>query len=82
MSAGTSPPCRSTSCRAIPTTALAFWRKKPVCTISGSISAGSTAANARASGYAAKSAGVTRFTRASVDCAERMVATSSSKGVR
>ena len=82
MSAGTSPPCRSTSARAVPTIDRALLRKNPVETIIGSTASGSTAASARASGYFANSAGVTMLTRASVDCAERIVAISSSNGVR
>ena len=39
-------------------------------------------ARACASGYRANSGGVTALTRASVHCAERMVATSNSNGVR
>jgi hypothetical protein len=39
-------------------------------------------ASADAFGYFANSAGVTMFTRASVDCADRIVATSSSNALR
>ena len=62
--------------------AFDFWRKKPVDRISGSSSAAAAFASARASGYCLKSAGVTMLTRSSVDCADRIVATSSSKGLR
>ena len=55
---------------------LALFRKKPVERISSSTSACEPAARARASGYRAKSAGVTMLTRTSVHWAERIVATS------
>jgi len=48
----------------------------PVEWITASSRPGAAPARARASGYCAKSAGVTMFTRWSVDCAERMVDTS------
>ena len=60
---------------------VALLRKKPVERISCSSSAGSAAAKAAALRYFANSAGVTLFTRSSVHCAERIVATSSSSGV-
>ena len=47
----------------MPMMAFVFCRKNPVCTISRSTSEGGAAASARASGYFANSAGVTRFTR-------------------
>jgi hypothetical protein len=53
-------------------------RKKPVERMSGSSSSGLSAANAASVGYFAKITGVTMLTRASVHCAERIVATSSS----
>ena len=55
-----------------------FCRKNPVEWICGSSSAGVAFASAVASGYRLNSAGVTMFTRWSVDCADRIVATSSS----
>ena len=58
---------------------LAFARKKPVEWIAFSRSRGFAFASACAVGYFLNSAGVTMFTPASVDCAERIVATSSSK---
>src|SRR6185437_5251936 len=61
---------------------FALLRKKPVLRISSS-SAGNGASDiAFGVGYAAKSAGVARFTRTSVHCAERIVATSSSHALR
>ncbi len=58
-----------------------FCLKNPVERISFSSSPCVAPAMARASGNLANRAGVTRFTLASVDWAERMVATSSSYGV-
>jgi hypothetical protein len=66
----------------MPISDLDFWRKKPVERISGSSSAAAAPASAFASGYFLNSAGVTMFTRTSVDCADRIVATSSSKAFR
>ena len=57
---------------------FALLRKNPVLLMSSSTSRGSAAARAGASGNRAKSAGVTMFTRLSVHCALRMVATASS----
>ena len=82
MLEGTSPPCRSTSACEAPMIERVFARKKPVVTMIGSMSAGLAAASARASGYFANRLGVTMFTRASVDCAERIVAINSSNGER
>src|SRR5213079_2767216 len=62
-------------------TALALLRKKPVCLTSRSISGCAALAIVAASGYLRKSDLVTMFTRASVDCAESMVAISSSNGL-
>src|SRR6185436_7759579 len=59
-------------------TAFALLRKKPVCLTSRSISTWLAAANAAASGYLRKSDFVTMLTRTSVDCAESIVAISSS----
>jgi hypothetical protein len=59
-----------------------FCRKNPVDLICFSSDAGRAEASAEAFGYFAKSAGVTMFTRASVDCADRIVATSSSNALR
>ena len=66
----------------MPSSAFDFWRKKPVETICFSSDACLARASAWASGYFAKSAGVTMFTRASVDCADRIVATSNSNALR
>src|SRR5947199_76799 len=55
-------------------------RKNPVLWISCSSTLGSAAAKSRAVRYFVKRAGVTMFTRASVDCADRIVATSRSSG--
>ncbi len=66
----------------MPISDLDFWRKKPVDRISFSRSGAAAAASDRASGYRLNSAGVTMFTRWSVDCADRIVATSSSKALR
>ena len=59
---------------------LALLRKKPVLWIAFSIAGSGAAAKAAGSGYFLNSSGVTMFTRSSVHCAERIVATSSSKG--
>src|SRR5271156_3578512 len=59
---------------------LVLARKKPVERTSSSTWSGFAAARDSASGYAAKSAGVTMFTRASVLWADRMVAASNWKG--
>ena len=56
---------------------LGFGAKKPHERMIASSSAGSAAASPLASGYRAKRAGVTRLTRTSVHCAERMTATMS-----
>ncbi len=57
----------------------AFARKKPVLRIVSSTSASGAAASDAASGYLAKSCGVTMLTRSSVHWAERIVATESWK---
>jgi hypothetical protein len=82
MSAGTSPSNSAMIFCAAPTIALPFWLKNPVDLMSGSSCAGVARASAVASGNFLKSAGVTMFTRTSVDCAERIVATSSSNALR
>src|SRR6266513_3612146 len=56
-------------------------RKNPVLWISCSRTCGSALAKSRAVWYFANSAGVTILTRASVDWAERIVATSSSSAL-
>ena len=56
-----------------------FDLKKPVDRINASTSSRSAAANSRGPGKRRKSAGVTRLTRSSVHCAERIVATRSWK---
>src|SRR5262247_1301064 len=60
---------------------LVLLRKKPVLWISLWNTAGSAAAYSAAFRYFANNAGVTMFTRASVDWADRIVATSSSSGL-
>ena len=66
----------------MPINDLAFWRKKPVAWIRVSSSAASAPAIALASGKRANRAGVTRFTRASVDWADNIVAASNSNALR
>src|SRR2546421_4666175 len=78
---GTLPLWRSTRAWQQDLMLLALLRKKPVVLISCSNSAGCAFAYAAADGYFLNSAGVTRFTRLSVHCAERIVATSSSSGL-
>ena len=78
MEAGISPPWRSTTAHAIPSSDFALLRKNPVERISASSSAWSARARALGSGNRSNSDGVTVFTRASVHCAERIVATRSS----
>ena len=80
MDGGISPPWCSTTARAIPSNDFALLWKNPVGRISASSTAGLAAASARACGNRSKSAGVTMLTRASVHCAERIVATSNSYG--
>ncbi len=65
----------------MPCNEAALARKKPVDSIIASSSARSAAARSAAVGYLAKTNGVTRLTRASVHCAERIVAMSSCNGV-
>ena len=77
---GSSPPCSSTSAVAVAFRFLAFCRKKPVDRTISSSSGSSARDMAMASGKRAKSAGVTRLTRSSVHCADRMVAHSSWNG--
>src|SRR5690606_16170380 len=74
---GTSPPCRSTSACAIPFSDFALFRKKFTWRIVSSISSRGASASACGVGYRAKSPGVTRFTIASVHCAESTVAATS-----
>src|SRR5579863_8517905 len=78
ISSGTCPPKSLTIFLAAPTTDFDLLRKNPVERTSGSSCSGVSAANAATVGYLRKSSGVTRFTFTSVDCADRMVATSSS----
>ena len=68
--------------RAAPINDLALLRKKPVEWIASSTSLWSAPAKASGVGKRSNSGGVTRLTRSSVHCAERIVATSSSHGVR
>src|ERR671935_199956 len=79
---GPSPPWRSTSAFDIPSSERVLARKNPVERMSFSRLGGRARASSRAVGYLRKSSGVTMFTRSSVHCAERIVATSSSNGVR
>jgi len=78
MLSGTLPPNSLTTLRAAPTTDFDLLRKNPVDRISGSSCCGSSRAKSCTVGYFLNSSGVTMFTRTSVDCAERMVATTSS----
>src|SRR5262245_11209392 len=78
---GTSPPWRSTSALAIPDRARALARKNPVEWISRSSVARSALAQSCARWYRRNRSAVTTFTRSSVHCAERIVATRSSSGV-
>src|ERR1700681_1516870 len=78
MSSGTCPPNSATILFAAPTTDLDLLRKNPVDRTSGSSCSGVSAANAATVGYFRNNSGVTRFTFTSVDCAERIVATTSS----
>src|SRR5690625_2127461 len=78
---GTCPPCLSRSRRAVATMLRALLRNSPIEIMSGITSSGSAPASASASGNAANSAGVARFTPSSVACAERITAMSSSNGV-
>ena len=75
---GTSPPKSLMILRAAPTTDFDLLRKNPVERMSGSSSSGCKAAKCSGVGYFLKRIGVTMFTRTSVHCAERMVATSNS----
>ena len=79
---GTSPPKRSRIARAAPFSDRVFWRKKPVSRIRRSIRSAGAASIARASGTSANRRGVTWFTRLSVHCAERIVATRHCHGRR
>lgn len=60
---------------------LDLLRKKPVVLTNSSMDAMSASAKLLASGKRANKAGVTLFTRSSVHCADRIVATSSCTGV-
>jgi hypothetical protein len=74
---GTSPPWSAISPRANPMTLRALFRKKPVERTTSSTSSWAAPASASASGYRAKSTGVTMLTRSSVVWADRIVATPS-----
>jgi len=63
---------------AAPTTDLDLLRKNPVDRTSGSSCSGVSAAKAATVGYLRNNSGVTRFTFTSVDCADSIVATTSS----
>src|SRR5690606_34617588 len=79
---GTSPPKSSTSIRAVAASAFAFWLGYETERMYAKISSASAPAIASGVGKRSKRAGVTRFTRASVHCADRITATRSSKGLR
>ncbi len=79
--AGTSPPNRSRSAAARPITDLVLARKNPVGLRISSTSSGLAAASSSGPGYLANSAGVVMFTRLSVVCADKTVATRSSNGL-
>src|SRR5438552_17256668 len=68
--------------RAAPVIDFALLLKNPVERISFAKTSGRTAAKSPRVGYLANSPGVTSLTRLSVHCAERIVATSNSQGVR
>src|SRR5688572_25889077 len=82
MRRGTSPPNAWISRSDAPWIDLALFRKKPVDLMMDSSSPRSARLMAAGSGNRWKSTGVTMFTRASVHCAERIVAIRSSKGFR
>ena len=62
----------------MPMMLLVLLLKNPVERISSPTSAGSASARSAGAGYRANRAGVTRLTRTSVVCADRIVAVSSS----
>ena len=78
---GNRPSNRSATSRPNPIKDVALFRKKPVDRMISSSSARSAAAYSAADGYRENTTGVTRLTRTSVVCADRMVATASSYGV-
>src|SRR5262249_38365540 len=82
MVRGTRPPNSDTIFFAAPVIDLALLLKSPVDRISCARTSVSTAAKSAGVGYLANSPGVTSLTRLSVHCAERIVATSSSQGLR
>ncbi len=77
MVRGTWPACLSTSARAHPWIDFALARKKPVDRIAASTFARGARAREAGSGQVRNRSRVTMLTRASVDCAERIVATRS-----
>ena len=79
---GTTPPNSPTTRCAAPTIDFALLLKNPVLRISFAKTSGRTAAKSSGVGYFRNSPGVTSFTRLSVHCAERIVATSNSHGFR
>ena len=79
-SPGTCPPCFASSSAHSARMFRALLRKKPVDRISASSVACGVAAQSFAVRYFRNSAGVTRFTRLSVHCAERIAATASCSG--
>jgi hypothetical protein len=78
---GTSPSKSSINFWDIPRSAFVFCRKKPVDLMSCWSSSSSTLRYASGVGYFLNSMGVTVLTIASVDCADRIVATTHSSGV-
>ena len=82
MRAGTLPPWRSNNAAVMLASNRALDQRKRVDLICDSNSPGVARASVDASGYLSNNAGVTRLTRLSVHCAERMVATSSSYASR
>ena len=79
---GTSPPWCSSRYAAAPWIDLALLRKNPVAWMAASTSARSAAARSAGVGQRRNSSGVTWLTTTSVDCADRMVATSNSQAER
>src|SRR5678815_1804151 len=78
---GTWPPNSPVTRLAAPIIDFDLLLKKPVLRISLARTSGATAAKSSGVGYLANRPGVTSFTRLSVHCAERIVATSNSQGL-
>src|SRR6266516_2584749 len=79
---GTLPPNSPTTFFAAPTIDFALLLKNPVLRISFANTSGRTAAKSSGPAYFANRPGVTSLTRLSVHCAERIVSTSNSHGLR